>query len=164
MNFIWIQKPNGKYTLTLSKNKASGCCPVLRCRNKSRTDRRMCHRCCFATTRRNNPIWAHWHDIKYRHTRRGIKGKDRPCCTYQEWLTFHSTKPSPTHVVDRINPLLGYTLDNIQWLDPLSNARKGSTFDKELYRQAKIAEHKNTEVEFEPDFGIPDYQDPNHPF
>ena len=133
----WTTNSKGRKVLVRAKTKAPGKCAVVRCRNKPEHQRALCHSCRRAEVRANNPLWAQWHNLKHRHTRRGIKGKDRPCCTFQEWLDFHATKPGPDYVVDRIDPLKGYTLDNMQWLTYADNAVKGATFDKQAY-----AEHK----------------------
>jgi hypothetical protein len=137
----WTTNSKGRKILARAKAKAPGKCAVVRCRNNPEHQRALCHSCKRAETRANNPLWAQWHDLKHRHTRRGIKGKDRPCCTFQEWLDFQATKPGPDYVVDRIDPLKGYTLDNMQWLTYADNATKGATFDKQAYAEHKRRRH-----------------------
>lgn len=139
----WTTNTRGRKVLVRSKTKAAGRCPVLRCRNKSQAHTSLCHSCHRAEVRANNPLWAEWHDKAYRHTRRGIRGVTRPCCTFQEWKDFHATKPTPDHVVDRIDPLGGYTLNNMQWLTYEENASKGATFDKAAYAEHKRHCHHN---------------------
>lgn len=133
----WYIDHRGKYRLIRKRLKRGYICAVALCRNKSRKDTLICNTCKDAEIRKNNPLWAQWHDKAYRHTRRGIKGKDRPCCTFAEWKDFHALKPSDDYVVDRIDPLGGYTLDNMRWITYEENALKGSTFDKEAYAEAK---------------------------
>jgi hypothetical protein len=133
----WYTDHNGKLRLVRKRITKKYLCAVVYCKNPSLPRRTICGSCKSAEVRKNNPLWAEWHDKAYRHTRRGIKGKDRPCCTFEEWKEFHALRPSPDHVVDRIDPLGGYTLDNMQWITYEENASKGATFDKEAYAVAK---------------------------
>lgn len=137
----WTTNKRGRKILIRAKAKDPDKCRVVQCRNTRMANQHICSTCHRAEVRANNPLWAEWRDRAYRHTRRGIRGKDRPCCTYQEWLRFHATKPGPDYVVDRIDPLQGYTLDNMQWLTHADNATKGATFDKQAY-----AEHRRHRV------------------
>ena len=143
----WEINAKGRKCLKRSKNKAVSLCSVLRCRNKPEPGRFVCYACRRAEARANNPLWAEWHDKAYRHTRRGIKGKDRPCCTFAEWKQFHAAKPSPAHVCDRVDPLAGYTLENMRWLTYAENAVKGATFDKAAYAEHKRNKHIPTDNE-----------------
>lgn len=127
----------GNYRLVRKRLTKGATCAVRYCRNKPEKKMALCYSCHRAEVRKNNPLWAEWHDKAYRHTRRGQRGVDRPCCTFEEWKAFHATRPSDGYVVDRIDPLGGYTLDNMQWLTAHENAVKGATFDKARYAEAR---------------------------
>ncbi len=155
----WTTNAKGRKVLIRAKTIIPGVCAVLRCRNAPRANQGqlICNTCHVAEVRANNPLWAEWHDKAHRHTRRGIRGKDRPCCTFEEWKQFHATRPSPDHVVDRKDPLGGYTLDNMQWLTYAENAAKGATFDKAAY-----AEHKRRQAT--PEVLVDETPDPDREF
>lgn len=167
----WYTDHNGKLRLQRKRITKAYLCAVVYCKNPSAKGRVICSTCERAEVRKNNPLWAEWHDKAYRHTRRGIKGKDRACCTFEEWKQFHAQKPGDDYVVDRIDALGGYTLDNMQWITHEENARKGATFDKEAYAVAKrlgirVVEPQWVSIDDGNEFGLDEEtpNDENNPF
>lgn len=132
-----------RWTLALARGKDSEKCQAKFCRKKVRPEHKkgstFCPDCCERILRKNNPAWRIWTDLK-RHARLRKKSFD---LTYAEFREFHATKPRDNDkwTVDRIDPTLGYSPTNIQWLSLSDNSRKGATFDKEAYAEQKRNQH-----------------------
>jgi len=126
------------WRLRLSSNKKPDRCQVVFCRNKPEPGRSKCYKCRREQTRKNNPVWATWYHKRRNAQLRGISFE----LTLHQYTELLASKPSEDHVLDRIDPLRGYSVGNLQWLTYTENNVKGATFDKEAWRQQRISNHQ----------------------
>jgi len=140
MKFILITiKGKVQFSLPLARSKSPEICQARYCSNPVRPDqkkgRTFCPDCCRSILGKNNVVWKRWHDLRGNAQRRR-KPFD---ISLADWAAFYLTKPRDNDqwTVDRINPLEGYTLGNIQWLNLSDNSLKGATFDKQAYAEMK---------------------------
>jgi DNA-directed RNA polymerase subunit RPC12/RpoP len=140
MKFILTTlKGKVRFSLPLSRCKARELCQARYCSNPIRPDqkkgRTFCPDCSRSILKKNNATWKRWYDL-----RRNAQLRDKPFdISLTDWAAFYLTRPRDNEqwTVDGINPLEGYTLGNIQWLNLSDNARKGATFDKQAYAAMK---------------------------
>jgi hypothetical protein len=117
------RQPNIKYCLTPN------------CVNEAQHQRRYCARCRNRKFRRTNPIQSTFNKLKSNAKRRGINFN----LTLREWEQFCEKtnyiklrgQSADSYSVDRVNPLVGYELSNLQLLTVEENGRKGVA-DKRL--------------------------------
>lgn len=148
----WVLVPfrsKNRWVLKTSKSKSPLRCQVLFCRNYAATDckkrKGLCHSCDRAQVMRNNPEWAQWYNKRRNAKLRRVLFD----ITYQQYCTLLETRPTPTHVLDRIDPTRGYIIGNIQWLTPHENNFKGATFDKEAWRLERIRSRESEQPNIE---------------
>ena len=125
--------------------RVPGRCAVLRCRNAVPPNQRdtICGRCKTARWRRNHPVSQRLKVMRDKARLRKI-----PFDLTTEWvlqqcegkpeMLQQTGNPRTDLVFDRIDPLKGYTIDNVRITTAEDNCRKGVTFDKAAYVQQKI--------------------------
>jgi len=135
---LWVQTPKGRWELVKVSGKPRNKCQVKFCRNAAEVYKKYvsktCSCCHRLQTARNNPAWFSWYN-----SRRNAKfRKVSFSLSFTDYKNLLASRPTPDHVLDRINPIKGYSLGNLQWLTPEENSRKGATFDKQAWLDEKI--------------------------
>jgi hypothetical protein len=108
-------------------------CKTPYCRNKPGKGRRTCNTCTQRAYREKYPILAAYNNLKHNAKRRG-KTFD---LTLEQFTKFaveteylnKRGRNKTGYTIDRINPNLGYTIENIQVLTNSDNVKKQAYID-----------------------------------
>ena len=134
----------------MRKTLRPGRCSVYGCRNPSRHAKGASPRACLCSRhamqiwRKENRELAHFAQIKDRARQRSqvfelTIEQYRALINGTGYTEQRGRKAFSLHL-DRIDPLLGYTMDNVRVLGASDNCRKGATTDKE--RRAEFIRQK----------------------
>lgn len=136
----------GKWEIRNTKRRSTRVCAAAWCKNppacEFRKDRAKeyyyihCHKCRSRMFRANDPVRYAYEDIKHSARKRNIAfsitfGQFKRWCEETGYAETKGVTRLKFHC-DRINPTLGYTLENIQCLREGDNIRKRNT-DKQQY-------------------------------
>jgi hypothetical protein len=135
-------------------------CKTPNCRNEPRKGRRVCSTCDVRKYREKYPILAAYNNLKHNAKRRGKEFE----LTLEQFTKFaieteyinKKGRNKTGYTIDRINPNLGYTINNIQVLTNSQNVKKQAYIDS--YWNGREMEFKT----FTPD--LPDPKKSTAPF
>lgn len=116
-------------------------CQVKYCRNDRVTGRRVCYAHHLYSWRVNFPEKAAYQILKDHAKRRKIEftltlAEFTKLAEETGYLESKGTTKEDLHI-DRIDPLKGYTKSNVRVITCSENAKKGATYDKQQYAEAK---------------------------
>lgn len=121
-------------------------CHVKGCRNylsrsKLKNSHTLCHRCDVRHWRINNPVKARWHSLKDRANRKKQSfeitfEQFAALCESTGYLNGVGREKGCLHL-DRIDPLVGYTIENLRVITAEENSTKGAGYDKRMHEQQR---------------------------
>lgn len=134
------------YDMAKANTKAKHLCQVKRCRNERAGRRKVCHAHHMSAWRKSNPDKSAYFNLKNHAKSRGIVFS----LTFDQFLEIAIKSRyidnkgcfADNLHFDRINPLLGYSVDNIQVISGSENCSKGATYDKAAHIAQKLKRYE----------------------